>query len=113
MHTTKDILNLLLAILSAFGTFRALSGLLPQARPLFWTFRSTGLKKVRLSKLSLGACACACFGFAIACTGAVFFTDTVSLTGFCIAAVGFAFALFSRSKDVRRARRERLTDWIS
>jgi hypothetical protein len=108
VHNAAEIMYLVLAVLFAFLLFQSSRGLLPHARPRYWPSRITGLKSVRLSKLSLVSVVCLYLGTTAAFLAAAFEAETFGLLGLFILVVGFISAAVSRSKDVRSARHHRM-----
>ena len=113
MNTAAEKFYFVLALICAAGIIRPARGLMPDGKPQFWSSRSAGLDKVQLSQFSLLSLVCIYAGFAVIFAGAAFERSLYAFFGFGLLAVAFAFVAISRSRDVRRARQQRLPSWIS
>lgn len=113
MHTAAQIIYLALAILFAFIMVQSALGLLPNARPRFWSSRVTGYKNVKLSKFSLISLICLCFGSTTCFAGAAFAANAIGFIGLVILMAGLISVSISRFKDVQLVRRQRLANLMT
>jgi hypothetical protein len=107
LNTTGKV-HLFFAIFFVLCAFWIARGLLPNAKPQFWSKRSTGLANVRLSRFSVISMLCAYLGFAIVFAGSAFERNGCISVGFGVVIIAFIMSAVSQSRDVRRARSQRL-----